>query len=245
MKAAGKDEDMDHPHIDDEKIVDRYLAGRLAADDEARFEAHLFTCTACLEQVESGEDLRRGLQAVAAQDAAQATVALGLMVWLRRRPVALAGLAALALALVLLPALLLRQQMVLRDALRRAEASTQAALRVPHGLTTPLADFLQVSLGAVRDDASEMEIRLDPGKEAVLLALELPLSSAARFRVSLYDNAGTQLWRGDDLTPNLYDTLLIVLPTSFLQPGDYRITVEAQAVADSQPVTEMRLRILE
>ena len=69
---------MDHPRIEAEGIVDRYLAGRLSDEDEADFEEHLFACSACLAEVETGEQMRRGLREVAAEDTARAVVAAGL-----------------------------------------------------------------------------------------------------------------------------------------------------------------------
>ena len=55
---------------------------------------------------------------------------------------------------------------------------------------------------------------------------------------------GTVLWTGDDLEPNLYDTLLIALPSSFLAPGSYRITVEGLSAAGAEPAGEMEFRVL-
>ncbi|MEO1085859.1 MAG: zf-HC2 domain-containing protein, partial [Acidobacteriota bacterium] len=68
---------MDHPQIDTEHVIDRYLAGRLPPEEEARFEEHLFACTECLEQVEAGEALRRGLQTAAAEDGVRAAAPVG------------------------------------------------------------------------------------------------------------------------------------------------------------------------
>lgn len=229
---------MNHPRIDDEKIVDRYLAGRLPPEDEALFEEHLFACADCLGEVEAGEELRRGLRAVAAEDAARVTVSLGLLAWLRsRRPAQLAGL---ALAVVLLPAVVLWQQAELGRAREAARQAAAAGAR----LAEPMSDFLVVSLGVVRDAGGVAEIRPDPGKAAVLLSLELPAVEAARYRVTLRGADGRVLWTGEDLEPNLYDTLLVALPSSFLAPGSHRITVEGVSAAGGEPVGEIEFRVL-
>ena len=226
------DDVMEHPRIDDDKMVDRYLAGELSAEDEARFEEHLFECEGCLEKVQWGEELRRGLQAVAAEDAARATVSLGLLARLRSRPAQLTGLAALALAFVGLAFVVLWQQAELVRA--RADA----------GFTQPVDDFLVVSLGVVRDAGGErVEIRPDPNTEAVLLSLELQTVDADRYRVTLH-GADEVLWIGEDLEPNLYDTLLVALPSAFLLPKDYRITVDALSASGVEPAGEMELRVL-
>lgn len=248
---------MEHPRIDDDKILDLYLAGQLGAEDEELFETHLFECADCLAEVEAGEELRRGLRAVALQDAvrqdtvrqdapaqdtapeqmARAAVTLGLLAWLRRRPaVRFGGLAALALILMLPSAMLLRQ---------RAELGRLRAAGAETGLAAPTGDFLVVSLGVARDaDRAETEIRLDPEKAIVLLSLELQDVTAPRYRVTLRHEDDEIRWRGDSLEPNLYDTLLIALPTSFLEPGRYRIQIEGVTATDDQPAGEMRLRVL-
>ncbi len=241
---------MDHPRIDEEQILDRYLVGRLSAEEEALFEEHLFECADCLEKVRWGEELRRGLRVVAAQEAGQAaaraTAFVGLLAWLRRRrPARLAGLALLGLTLVLalvaLPAILLRQRLELRQ-LREA---TQKASAPSGALTRPVSDLLVVSLGVVRGAGSgEVKLRLDSTKAAVLLSLELETVDAARYRVTLSDEAGHVLWRGEDLEPNLYDTLLVALPSTFLAPGRYRITVEGLTAGGVEPAGEVRLRVM-
>jgi len=237
---------MTHPRIDEEQILDRYLVGRLSAEEEALFEEHLFECADCLEKVRWGEELRRGLREVAAQEAgraaAGATAFVGLLAWLRRRrPAQLAALAMLALALVVLPTIVLRQQVELhrlREGARKPAPSTGE-------LAQPVSDFLVVSLGVVRGaGSSEVELRPDPTKAAVLLSIELATVDAGRYRVTLGDEAGHVLWRGEDLEPNLYDTLIVALPSSFLEPGRYRITVEGLAAGGVEPAGEVRLRVL-
>lgn len=236
---------MEHPQIDDEKVIDRYLAGLLGAEEEASFEEHLFACADCLEQVQWGEELRRGVRAVAAEEVARVAVSrgllsLGLVAWLRsRRPGQLAGLAGLALALVVLPVVVLRQQTEL-SRLRSAVSSPASA-----GLTQPMGDLAVVSLGRVRGTGDEVvEIRPEPRKEAVVLSLELPMTVAPRYRVTLRDGGGEVRWRGEGLEPNLYGTLLIVVPSAFLAPGSYRITLEGLSAAGTEPAGEMEFRVL-
>lgn len=241
-----EDEAMDHSRIDDERIVDRYLAGRLPPEEEALFEEHLFECADCLEQVEWGEELRRGLGAVAAEEAARAAAAgglasLGLVAWLRsRRPAKLAALAGLGLALALLPALVLWQR---AELVRLREAGPRVAAG-GSGLARPTGDLFVVPLGVVRDAGDVAVIRSHPEKDAVLLSLELPPGPAARYRVTLLDAAGEVLWSGDGLEPNLYDTLLVALPSSYLTPGSYRITLQALTTVGAEAAGEIELRVL-
>ncbi|MCP4658045.1 MAG: zf-HC2 domain-containing protein, partial [bacterium] len=59
---------MTHTEIDRHDVVERYVAGKLSADDEARFEEHYLDCPACTQAIEDAERLHRGLAMVAAQD---------------------------------------------------------------------------------------------------------------------------------------------------------------------------------
>ncbi len=241
---------MDHPRIDEDEILDRYLAGRLSAEEEALFEEHLFECADCLEKARWGEELRRGLREVVAEDAVRTTTALGLLAWLRRRRpaqlVSLAGLVTVALALVVvLPAIALRQRLELRRLQEETREAARNAGAASGGLARPVSDFLVVSLGVVRGAGSrEVELRSNPEKAAVLLSLELETVGAASYRVTLGDQAGQVLWRGEDLEPNLYGTLLVALPSTFLAPGRYRITVEGLTAGGVEPAGEVRLRVV-
>ncbi len=227
---------MEHPRIDDNKIIDHYLVGQLSPDDEAAFEEHLFECTDCLEKVQWGEELRRGLRTVATEDTARATVALGWMAWLRQLGSARrAGLASLALLVTLLPAVVLWQQVELAQLRSRAAGSS--------ALTEPIGDLAVLSMGVVRD-AEPVEVRVDPEKAAVLLSLELPRVDADRYRVTLVDVDGSVQWRGDDLEPSLYDTLMVILPSTYLVPGSYRITIEAMSSAGASSAGELEFRVV-
>jgi len=237
MSTKREAEAMEHPGIDDEHIIDRYLAGRLGEEDEARFEEHLFECARCFEQVQAGEELRRGLQAMATEEVARATVAVGLMAWLRgRRPGQLAGL---ALAFLLLPTFLLWQHLELRQLRSQMQQDPQQA-----SLSGPMSDFLVVSMGVVRDSGDAVEIRLNKEKDAILLSLELSNPDAPFYRATLYNAEAQVLWQGQKLEPNLYDTLLVALPSSFLKPGSYRIALEGLTSEGSFPAGEMRFRVL-
>lgn len=245
MRAMRNHDTMGHPYIDDERMVDRYVAGRLPSEEEALFEEHLFACTECLEQVEAGEELRRGLHAVATEDAARSAMArqlgtLSWIAWLRsRRPAQLAGLAALVLVFLLLPAVVLWQQMELH---RFEDTSRQIA--VGTGLAEPTGDFQVVPLGVVRDAEGVPEIRLDPEKSAILFSLELPTVTAVGYRVTLQNAQGETLWTGEDVEPTLYDTLLVAVPSSFLAPGGYRLMAEGRTPAGFEPAGKIRFRVM-
>ena len=60
---------MDHQYIEEHNITDRYLLGRLRAEERSRFEEHFVDCQECLERLETTEDFRGALKTVAAEDA--------------------------------------------------------------------------------------------------------------------------------------------------------------------------------
>lgn len=223
---------LDHPEIDVQRMVDRYLTGRLSSDEEARFEEHLFDCTTCLEQVEAGDGLQRGLRTVAAEeaanaraDAARVALSTGVWGWLgRRSPAARSALLGLALALVLAPAGFFTWKTSLLPG-TSAPGGTPGPF-----VTTPSANLPIVPLGVERSAGATgqpAELRHDPEQPVVLLSLDLPPGRAQAYHVTLYAPGGDVHWRARDLTPNVYGTLIVALPTGDLPPGLYRVEVEA------------------
>ena len=222
---------MEHPQIDDEHVVDRYLGGELPEAEVERFEEHLFECEACLTAVEWGEELRRGVRTVDAaadvdvnSELTQREEARGAAKPWRTATAGRGIFAALALALLALGVLAARQNAELAR-LRGASPEPVA------GLSEPTADFQVASLGLVRNGGAT-EIRLDPERDALLLSLELPRIQAASYSATMLDSAGKVLWHGSDLEPGLYGGLMLAVPMSDLAPGSYSVTLEA-ASADA------------
>ena len=92
---------MDHRRIDEQNIAELYVTGRLSPEDEETFESHLLECSECRESVGWADDLRTSIRAVAAEDAARASVQLGFLSWVSRRTrTARAGLLMAALLAV-------------------------------------------------------------------------------------------------------------------------------------------------
>ena len=58
---------MDHQRIEEGNVAALYVAGQLAAEEEALFEEHLIECRECRERVIQAEDLRASFQALAAE----------------------------------------------------------------------------------------------------------------------------------------------------------------------------------
>jgi hypothetical protein len=62
---------MDHKHIEELDLVDRYLMGRLTADESEQFEEHFVDCAQCVDQLRTTQDFVRGLRLVASHQPAE------------------------------------------------------------------------------------------------------------------------------------------------------------------------------
>ena len=60
---------MDHKYINELDLVERYLMGRLAAEETAEFEAHFVDCQECVGQLNTTKALMDGLRIVASEQA--------------------------------------------------------------------------------------------------------------------------------------------------------------------------------
>ena len=148
---------MEHEQIAEQNVVARYLMGSLAPEEEELFEEHLLECAECRRQIQWEEDFQNSLHAVAAEEAARATVVrVGLLAWLARHRTAGWLLAAAALLLATLPiAWLLGEQGRLHDQITRLEAAAQSPVQpVPTPTPTgpdPERQALEAELRTERD----------------------------------------------------------------------------------------------
>jgi hypothetical protein len=59
---------MEHSYVEEHNIADRYLLGKLSAEERIRFEEHCENCMQCSEQLEAIDGLRTGLRIVAGEE---------------------------------------------------------------------------------------------------------------------------------------------------------------------------------
>lgn len=137
--------ELDHSYVEENDLIQAYLAGRLSESERDAFEAHYFACETCLENLETANGLREGMRQVAAEDIARTVEAraglsllAGLATLSRWRRLALAGG---LLLLAVLPGLWLFER---NRGLERqmAEASAEAE-RQRAALETRLHDLEQ------------------------------------------------------------------------------------------------------
>jgi hypothetical protein len=120
---------MDHEQIAEHNVVERYILGRLAPEEEERFEEHLLECPECRLQVEREEDFQDSLHTVATQEAVRATARVGAIAWLIRRRGWL--LVAALLLLAALPLWLLRERSRLQSEIGQLQADLARPSAVP------------------------------------------------------------------------------------------------------------------
>src|SRR5262245_38246330 len=128
---------MDHAYVEAQDVVDRYVMGKLSAEEAERFEEHYLSCSECLDRLDLAESMQRGFKRAAGQDVARlaATRQLALVAWLSRlgRSRQMAVLAMAVLVVAVLPAGLAlrelgeRNRELARERERSATGSRSAA----------------------------------------------------------------------------------------------------------------------
>ncbi|HEY4562152.1 MAG TPA: zf-HC2 domain-containing protein, partial [Thermoanaerobaculia bacterium] len=110
---------MNHTDVEEQNLVDRYVMGKLSADEAERFEDHYLSCPECLDRLELAESMQRGFRRAVGQDAARLAAArqLALVAWLSRlgRSRQMAALVMALLVVAILPAGLALRQIGERD----------------------------------------------------------------------------------------------------------------------------------
>lgn len=140
---------MNHTEIEDGQIAERYLMGKLAPEEAARFEEHYLSCQECLDRLELSESMERGFKRAAGQDAARlaATRQLSVLAWLTRRRLAVLAMAVLGIAV--LPGLLGLREVRERE---RELAEVRSALERERGRMDEGSERLRAELEASRRD---------------------------------------------------------------------------------------------
>jgi Putative zinc-finger len=122
---------MDHTYVEAQNVADRYVMGKLSAEEAERFEEHYLSCPECLDRLALAESMQRGFKRAAGQDVARlaATRQLALLAWLSRlgRSRQMAVLAMAVLVIVLLPTGLALREIGQRDRELAEERQRSAA----------------------------------------------------------------------------------------------------------------------
>lgn len=223
---------MEHRWIEEHRIIERYVTGRLTADEEERFEEHYLDCPECLDRLEEADALRRGLARTAAEDAARSGPAaparrrggLGSLGGLRGPRLAAAAVVAAALLAGLATPTLLLQRRV-----GELETALDDALR-PRAGTPVLRLGPERSTGGGAPDAPPSRRLTLDGDGWAVLSLDAPRTADGRaagvFRVTLEGPAGQSVWSDGSVVPDARGRVIVALPFRLLEPGVQTIRLE-------------------
>jgi hypothetical protein len=172
---------MDHTLIEEQRIAERYVTGKLPPDEAERFEEHFLSCQECLDRLDLAESMDRGFKRAASQDAARlatqiaATRQLAVIAWLSRlgRSRQAAALVMTVFLVALLPGLFVLRQV--RES-ERELAATRSALRQERERTA----------ASSRSAAEAEKLRLDLAREQQARAkADEELAAARRPQVNI------------------------------------------------------------
>ena len=203
---------MNRQYIRDNQVVERYLQGRLTADEEVAFEEAYLGDPELFQELKAADLLRRGL---AGHDTAQPA---------DKRPSAAPRPAAapryaLAASLVAGIALAFSSYLFVEN----------RALRGESGAAVDLASRARlVPLLAVRGDDSN-RIEAVATNDWTVLLLDPGFTPYDRYRATLVRRDGAaELLSVDGLTPSYEGLLAVMVPSRVLTPGDYDVVLSGR-----------------
>jgi len=220
---------MEIDYIKTHMIIERYVQGKLGADEEADFEERLVWDKALQEEVELAETLRSWLQASVKESDYQTTASsnvAGWRPWFLLQP----GHAA---RMWLQPGFAAAASFILGIAI------TFSVLRNPgtdieFGLDES-APSLVVPLIVTRTAGSDrQEIPVSPGAVTLLL-IDVPYLDQ-RFNVVVRDGENEAVWQQDGLSAGYLDAVAVGVPGSAVPPGDYTLSIASVAADFTQEI---------
>jgi hypothetical protein len=214
---------MDHREIDDHQVRERYVLGKLSAEETERFEDHLLECRECLERLEEAERFQTALREVVAEDAARAVVRAGVLAGLKRlgRWPGLALAAVLALALLLPSGVLTRRLDRLRDENGRLRTDLEQALAPRLG---PPLLRLGPARGRPGEGRAPNRITVTSQPEWIVLVLEVG-AGAGVCRVRLDGPDEAAVWSDDSAPLDASGDVVLTLHSTTLEEGDHVLEV--------------------
>ncbi len=204
---------MDRHYIRDNQVIERYLQGKLTADEEARFEEAYLGDAELLKELEAADLLRRGIKAESAEQRGT------------RRPSAgdtrAAAAPRYALAASLVAGIALASSVYLYGENRALRAETAAAV-TPGARLVPLVSVRGGDPNVVEAAATNdwTVLLVDPG-----------FTPYDRYRAALVRRdaaAAEELLSVDDLAPSYEGLLAVVVPSRLLTAGDYEIVLSGR-----------------
>jgi len=236
---------MDHQIIEAENIVERYVTGRLSAEQSARFEEHYLDCQACIDRVEEAERLDRGLRRLAAAEASKAVIRAGLLGGLLARSRSRQAALGLMLAVVLLvpTALHFRRTGLLQEELAAARHQRDELALQLEDERRPQVNPLLIPLSAFRGAGPGPEpahrIVLPSAPQWIVLLLDPAGSEYPAYRTTLLGADGSVVWETSEPELSPQGTVDVSLHSTFLSQSEYQFHLEGLP-AGGEPVSVAR-----
>ena len=207
---------MDEKYIKEEMLVERYLEGKLTAEQVASFEEQFLSSDELLNELEAAERLGQGLHDVSALENAHVTKKpASNVVSLFQSP-----RYAMAASFMLLVSLGVSSVLLQKNAHLSEFDSNQA---VP----TEIIPLVSVR-GVAGSDLNTLPLG-DAPKQFVMM-IDPGFESYSHYRTTVYRldpvKKPAMLWQVDEMLPGYEDMLALSLPSSVLSPGDYEIQLE-------------------
>ncbi len=234
---------MEHTDIDEAAWPERYVTGRLDAEDRALFEAHFVDCPACLDRLSAAEGLRTGLRSLGRTEARHTLRRRGAS-WAVRARVLTAGVCAAALLAAVgnlwQRARRAESQLALeraavadsRDRLAEARAAMQSERtgreRLEASLQEQRGHPVQVSVLALLATRGAEVPTLALPATAAPVVLSVEREDPPRFQVyraTLLSATGEQRWQ-EETHSGSRDAVVLALDSSLLSPGSYLLLLE-------------------
>lgn len=160
---------MDHKHIDELDIVERYLTGKLAVEETAEFEEHFVDCLACVDRLETTRAFIDGLRRVASETPATVAYIPNGVFWNLRYTKAFAVAAGVLLPVVVAGAVVLfsqiRRYRVEADQARSASSEWEHRYEEERQSSAATSKDHQESERELTEQVAQLRTELEIGKE--------------------------------------------------------------------------------
>lgn len=204
---------MDRQYIQEHRIVDRYLNGRLSAEEERAFEEYYLSDPVLLEELELAERLKRAVVSTGEHERGRRGGPFGVF----HSPQYAAAASVLLAASLVLASVLYVQNMSLREQGPGFDFASAVTRLVPLVRTR---------------SAAPIEISSRDSNEWTVLEVDVSLADYDLYRVTLErlegEGAAGRVLELDGLAADGEGYLLVGMPGRLLTPGQYELRVEGR-----------------
>lgn len=212
---------MDEKYINEEMLIERYLEGKLTAEQAATFEEQFLSSDELLNELETAERLGQGLHDVSALENAHVT----------KKPTSNIVSSSNVTALFQSPRYAMAASFMLLVSLGVSSVLLQKNAHLSEFDSNQAIPTEIIPLVSVRGVGSEMNtLPLGDAPKQFVLMLDPGFEPYSHYRATVYQldpaKEPAMLWQVDQMLPGYEDMLALSVPSSVLSPGDYAIQLE-------------------